>query len=146
MKIVIALVVLAGIAGSVYLMNTQDPSTPSQDVDKDNPSSTKKTYPPLYGNELPKYPGATLTDTGRQQSSLKDGLKLQLSSKDEVRSIANHYEEKMKALGWTIPKQRVPNDKMYVSRYTKGNLVYQIKIMRLSADKDTQITINYLEN
>ena len=101
-------------------------------------------YPELYGKELPRYPKAKLVSTGRQVSSLKDGLSLQLVSSDPVQTIAAYYEEKMKNLGWTVPEQRFPNDQVYVGNFTKGDLYFLIKIMRLDPDKDeTRIDIAY---
>lgn len=103
-------------------------------------------YPKLYGKELPRYPNAKLVSTGRQVSSLRDGLRLQLISLDSVKTIASYYEEKMKNLGWTVPKQRFPSDKMYIASFTKNNLYYQLKIMRFDPNKDeTQIDIVYAQ-
>ena len=109
-------------------------------------SMAEEDYPRLYGKELPRYPNAKLVSTGRQVSSLKDGLRLQLISLESVRTIASYYEEKMKNLGWTVPKQRLPSDRMYLGSFTKDNLYYQLKIMRLDPNKDeAQIDVVYAE-
>lgn len=53
----------------------------------------------------------------------------------------------MLKLGWKIPKQRFLNPKIYISKYTKGNLYFQITIIRAKPDSaKTDITIVYAEN
>ncbi len=103
-------------------------------------------YPALYTSaSLPQYPNAVLTDTGRQTTSLRDGLKLQLESSDPVPAIAAFYEDKIKQLGWTVPPQRVPATTQYVSTYTKGDLYFQVMIVRTQDSVSTRITISYAQ-
>ena len=109
--------------------------------------SSQVEYPRLYAEELPRYPNARLVSIGRQVSSLRDGLRLKLTSSDSTKVITSYYEEVMKALGWMVPKQRFPIASMYIGRFTKGKLVYQLKVMRLDSNTDeSQINIVYLEN
>ncbi len=103
-------------------------------------------YPALYTSaNLPQYPNALLTDTGRQTTSLRDGLKLQLESTDPVPTIAAFYEEKIKQLGWTVPPQRVPTTTQYVSTYTKDDRYFQVMIVRTQDSVSTRITISYAQ-
>ena len=110
-------------------------------------SVSEEKYPTLYAEDLPRYPNARLLSIGRQVSSLRDGIRLKLISADPLKKITPYYQDKMKSLGWTVPQQRLPNDTMYIGRFTKDNLVYQLKVMRLNPNLDeTQINIMYLKN
>lgn len=93
------------------------------------PAATDLTYPPLYrSHSLPEHPDATLVSIGRQTTSLDDGLRLELTTKARVREAAKFYEEKMKALGWKVPPQRFPNDRVYLCEFTRDDLLYQLTI------------------
>lgn len=102
-------------------------------------------YPQLYkdGN-LPEHPNVSLTDIGRQQESLRDGLSLKLESNETVRTLTEYYKSEFTSLGWTVPEERVANDSVYIGSYTKGDLTYQITIRKASAN--TLISISYLQN
>ena len=103
-------------------------------------------YPELYGTELPRYQNAELIDIGRQQKSLRDGLRLKLNSPDPVGTIAAFFEKKMEELSWEFPESRFTSDKMYMKTFTKGDLYYQLSIMRLDpAKNETEIRIIYAE-
>lgn len=102
-------------------------------------------YPNLYKQaNLPEYSKANLVDTGRQTTSIRDGLKLQLTSKESVQTIATYYEGEMKNLGWYIPEQKFPNEQVYSSQYTKGDLYYQMTVTKFP--DEIKITINYAQN
>ena len=86
-------------------------------------------YPKLYVDAgLPQYPNAKLTDTGRQTSSLDDGLRLTLESQDDVQTIAAVFERELKAAGWTVPEPKIHIETIHMVRATKANQVYQALI------------------
>jgi hypothetical protein len=107
--------------------------------------STTLSYPELYTSaNLPQYANAKLTDTGRQTSSLRDGLRLSLETDDDVQTVAKFFETEMAKLGWTVPEKKFRSDQVDVTRCTKGEVYFQVTTTKMP-DKTT-ILINYAQN
>ena len=104
-------------------------------------------YPKLYTDaNLPQYPGAKLTDTGRQTSSLRDGLKLNLETDDDVQKVSTFFKDEMTKLGWVADKKRrLPAMPVDLTRFTKDDRYFQITVVR-HGDGPTKITISYAQN
>lgn len=103
-------------------------------------------YPALYTSaKLPQYPGAKLVDTGRQTTSIRDGLRLTLETSDEVKKVAAFFESEMTKLGWTFPEKRVRPENLDLTKYTKDDLYFQITILRSPDAQLTKITIIYAQ-
>jgi len=107
----------------------------------------KSNYPALYTSaNLPIHPNAVVTDRGKQEESLEDGLRLTLASSDSVTSIASYFEKEMGELGWTIPSQKITIDDLYLGSYTKDDLYFQITISKLPDSEESKITIVFAKN
>jgi hypothetical protein len=64
-------------------------------------------YPPLYRSlALPELPMATLTSTGRQSTSLRDGLSIRLSTPTAVGDVRGFYADALSKTGWTVAPSR----------------------------------------
>ncbi|HJO39805.1 MAG: hypothetical protein QGG24_07350 [Vicinamibacterales bacterium] len=84
------------------------------------------TYPGAYRDlGLPEYPDAELADTGRQTTSLRDGLRLSLRTAESVADAAAFYEERLVADGWSAPPNRMAGGQLIIRAFTKDNLTYQ---------------------
>jgi len=60
-------------------------------------------YPPLYRElGLPEYPTATVTNLGRANDSLADGLSITLETAASHSELRAFYESRLEALGWTL--------------------------------------------
>lgn len=60
-------------------------------------------YPPLYRElGLPEYPTATVTNLGRANGSLADGLSITLETAASHSELRAFYESRLEALGWTL--------------------------------------------
>ncbi|VAX38243.1 hypothetical protein MNBD_PLANCTO02-612 [hydrothermal vent metagenome] len=102
-------------------------------------------YPELYTNEqLPQYNEATLLNTGRQTTSLRDGIRLELESSQPVQTIAQFYEAKLKKSGWNVPKQKLRNETMYKNVCTKGEMKYSLTITKNADEKPITIQISLI--
>ncbi|MDP3980051.1 MAG: hypothetical protein Q8Q33_01415 [Chlamydiota bacterium] len=107
-------------------------------------------YPALYDPALPKYENATLVNAGRSVRSLRDGVMVILESPDEVKDVAQYYEQELGKIGWSAPEMRagLPMDKYYLKRFTKDDKFFQIIITRMPGKDEafTRIQINYGQN
>lgn len=60
-------------------------------------------YPPAYRElGLPEYGNATVTDTGRDNTSLRDGIKVTLLTRDDGTKLRAYYETEMQSRGWQL--------------------------------------------
>lgn len=60
-------------------------------------------YPPLYRElGLPEYPGATVSNLGRSNDSLADGLSITLETTASHSELRAFYESRLEASGWTL--------------------------------------------
>jgi len=101
---------------------------------------------PLYDDELPLYPGAkVIRSSGSEVETLKDGLRLRLTTPDPVVKVADFYKAKMSALGWEVPNVAPMGEKLYIGRYKKGMLYYQVTVARASDGSITSIDIVYVD-
>lgn len=104
-------------------------------------------YPASYRERsLPELEGATLTSTGRQTSSLRDGLALTLTSPKPVDQVRDFYRDRLTALGWTAEPQgrgaSVPNLAMAGGSFAKDGLGFTTVITRMpSGDSRINITV-----
>jgi hypothetical protein len=100
------------------------------------------TYPPLYrALKLPELPGGTVTSTGRQSTSLSDGLSLMLDATESVDEARAFYRKALADAGWTENAGRPLPAGMPLAAVeaTKDSVTYRAMIARLN-DK-TQVTI-----
>jgi len=111
-------------------------------------------YPDLYKSlDLPEYQDASVIGLGRQNESLKDGLKIFLESDADSAKLRAYYESKMTELGWeleesiAVQKMRERNmlDQIPFSGvFKKGDMTYQVFTTRISGK--TKINITLLED
>lgn len=90
-------------------------------------------YPAVYRDlALPEIEGGTVTDTGRQTTSLRDGIVVSLDSPKTVDEARAFYRDSLAAAGWAIaPAGRggaLPNMSMGMVEATKNGLRYQVTI------------------
>ena len=91
--------------------------------------SGRSSYPDAYRQlELPEYPDATLIDTGRQTTSLTDGLRLTLRSAHSVTEAAAYYETQLTEAGWSSAPVRVQIDQFVLREFMKDDLAYRFTI------------------
>jgi hypothetical protein len=104
-------------------------------------------YPALYRDlSLPELEGARLTSTGRQTTSLRDGLALILTSPKTVDEVRDFYRDALTALGWKADPQGrgalVPNLPIGGGSFTKDGLVFTTIITALpSGESRINITV-----
>ena len=99
-------------------------------------------YPTLYRDlDLPELPGGTLTSTGRQTTSLRDGLVLRITTSMPVAEARDYYSNALRELGWDeSPTRGVPGAPMAGLNATKDGLTYTATIMLIG--DATQVAIN----
>ncbi|MFH1508560.1 MAG: hypothetical protein ABIE68_00060 [bacterium] len=150
--IVAIFVVGGGIAAYYYVQNNQTEIEDSLENDEladdyqahlDEEENAVLDYPDLYRDyDLPEYADGELTDIGRQQTSLRDGLKITLESMvDNAITIGSYYETAMSALGYTYTPPAHPSEQLWGATFTKDDLTYQVMVTVL-VDK-TQIIIDF---
>jgi hypothetical protein len=136
------------LVGCTHVSPSSSPdTTPPTDTSSPSEQSESLHYPQLYLDaNLPQYPDATLTDTGRQTKSLKDGIKLTLQTHDSVTTAAAFFRSQLESLSWQLPKEPFPQENLYVAEFQKDDLTFLITITRFEGQDHTQISINYLQN
>lgn len=99
-------------------------------------------YPALYRDlDLPELPGGTVTSTGRQTTSLRDGLALRVTTSMPVAEAHGYFSRALGELGWEeSPTRGVPGAPMAGLHATKDGLTYTATITRLG--DATQVNIN----
>lgn len=90
-------------------------------------------YPVAYRDlALPEIEGGTVTDTGRQTTSLRDGVVISLDSLKTVDEARAFYRDTLTAAGWTVAAAgrggAVPNLPTGIVEATRDNLHYQVAI------------------
>lgn len=103
-------------------------------------------YPAVYRDlALPEIEGGTVTDTGRQTTSLRDGIVVSLDSPKTVDEARAFYRDSLAAAGWAIaPAGRggaLPNMSMGLVEATKDGRRYQATIMA-RPEGGTQIRVS----
>jgi hypothetical protein len=102
------------------------------------------TYPELYRDlDLPELPGGDLTSTGRQTTSLSDGLALRLSTSMPVAEVRDYYSNALRELGWDeSPSRSVPGVPMAGLNATKDGVTYMATITRIGDATQVSITLH----
>jgi hypothetical protein len=90
-------------------------------------------YPALYREmALPEIDGGTVTNTGRQTTSLRDGLAITVTSAKTVDEARVFYQEALAKAGWTAEPQgrgaSVPNMPVARVAFSKGEVTYSAMI------------------
>lgn len=111
-----------------------------------DPAAPAADYPALYRElQLPILPGGEVEDTGRQTTSLRDGLSLRVMSPDmSVDEVREYYSTRLAAGGWDeAPSRVLPGMPMAGVQATKDGVTFTATI---SADPDrTRIQLTVVE-
>ncbi|MDA1185541.1 MAG: hypothetical protein O2930_12965 [Acidobacteria bacterium] len=101
-------------------------------------------YPDLYRDmDLPELPGGNLTSTGRQTSSLSDGLALRVETAMPVAEVRDYYSTALGELGWEeSPTRGVPGAPMAGLHATKDGVTYMATITRIGDATQVAITLH----
>jgi hypothetical protein len=103
-------------------------------------------YPAIYRSQkLPELTGATVTSTGRQTTSLRDGIRIDLETPMAVQDALAFYRETMAPIGWTETPARTRVQSPMVGRveFTKASLTFSVTATRLG--DVTTVNLNLLE-
>ncbi len=110
------------------------------------PATIAGDYPALYKElQLPILPGGEVEDTGRQTSSLRDGLSLRVMAPDRsVDEVREYYRTQLAAGGWDeVPSRVLPGMPATGVQATKDGVTFMAMI---TADSDrTRIQLNVTE-
>ncbi|MGE0043287.1 MAG: hypothetical protein AB7H88_19340 [Vicinamibacterales bacterium] len=109
-------------------------------------AAAQRDYPAVYRDHgLPELAGATVTSTGRQATSLRDGIRIDLETPMAVQDVLAAYREQMAPLGWseTPPRTRFQSPMLGRAEFTKGTLTFSVTATRLG--EVTTINLNLLE-
>jgi len=108
-------------------------------------------YPERYRElQLPEYSNATLTDVGRNSSSLSDGISITLSTVDNTKLLRKYYETEMSNRGWQLQetvataKRRAAGllDRLpFGAVFTKQGMRYQIVTHTLEDGTSIHISV-----
>lgn len=104
------------------------------------------TYPSAYTNlKLPILANGTVTSTGRQATSLRDGLRIDVDTPTPVLEVLTFYRAEMKTLGWTETPNPAKVQLPTIGRaeFTKAALTYAVMASR--AGNLTKVLISVLE-
>jgi hypothetical protein len=108
-------------------------------------------YPQLYRTmDLPTLPGATVTSTGRQTTSLRDGLAIRLTTSMNVAEARDYYRQELTTKGWTeqvgpgqAAQAMLPNLPLARLAFVKGALLYTATVTASAGV--TQVAIDVTE-
>ncbi len=109
--------------------------------------STDTRYPELYREmRLPEAPDAEVMSTGRQNTSLSDGLALRVSTSMGVQAAHDFFSQALGAEGWTVQASRPMLQGIGVANVmgTKDAVTYTATFT--SSSGATQIDINVVQN
>ncbi|GAA0783830.1 hypothetical protein E1180_09720 [Roseibium denhamense] len=83
-------------------------------------ASSDLSYPQVYRDlGLPELPGAKATGTGRNNSSLTDGISITLQSEASNGALRSYYEAALAERGWTL------QETVAVSRMREAGMIEQ---------------------
>ena len=107
--------------------------------------STGIAYPALYRSlELPELPGGVLLSTGRQTTSLRDGLSLSITTSMSIPEVRDYYSTALGDLGWEeAPSRVIPGAPMAGLQATRDGITYTATITGLAGE--TQISLSVIE-
>jgi hypothetical protein len=113
--------------------------------------SSSKTYPVLYrAQKLPELASATIISTGRQTTSLRDGLRIDLTTLRPLSDVREFYRRALTAAGWkereSTPASRAAeaNPRGAMLTFSKDRLTYTVTIV-VPPDAETRVMINLVE-
>lgn len=101
-------------------------------------------YPALYVSlDLPQLPAATLTSTGRQTSSLRDGIALSLSTPTAVADVRQFLSEALTSSGWAVaPSRPLPRSMPVANVQARRDRVsFQATITKMPDTTRVDITV-----
>lgn len=142
----VAAVVLGSCAGTSEDANPAETAAPEEVAAA---AGNESSYPDLYRSMgLPVLPGAAVTSTGRQSTSLRDGLTIRLTTTMSVAETRDYYRTAMAEAGWTEtapPGPAASAMDLPVGRvaFTKDDVSFSALLT--AADGGTQVAINVLE-
>lgn len=128
-----------------------EPAGEGQPADAEAPPATSTAdtaggmaYPGLYRDmDLPELPGGNLTSTGRQTSSLSDGLALRVETSMPVAEVRDYYSNALGELGWEeSPTRSVPGAPMAGLHATRDGVTYMATITRMGEATQVRITLH----
>ncbi len=101
-------------------------------------------YPALYRDlDLPELPGGTVTSTGRQTTSLRDGLAIRVTTSMPVAEARDCYSSALRELGWEeAPTRGVPGAPMAGLLATKDGVTYMATITAIGDATQINITLH----
>ena len=103
-------------------------------------------YPEAYLKcGLPEYPGAKLIDTGRQTRSLRDGIRVQIETRDNTTRVARYFEKELKAAGWKLNPRKRSSGTACLLAASKERLQVTVLGLRHPQRPKTRVTINLIE-
>lgn len=96
-------------------------------------SASSSGYPAAYRSlNLPEIDGGTVTGTGRDVTSLADGITVRVMSEKPLDDVRAYYTKTMTEAGWTMtPPGRgglLPNMPVAMLEFTKDRLTYQVTL------------------
>lgn len=144
----VAAVVLGSCAGTSEDANPAETSAPPTG-EIAAAAGSESSYPDLYRSMgLPVLPGAAVTSTGRQSTSLRDGLTIRLTTTMSVAETRDYYRTAMAEAGWTEtappgPAASVMDLPVGRVAFTKDDVSFSALLT--AADGGTQVAINVLE-
>lgn len=112
------------------------------------PAAEAAAYPDTYRSlDLPVLPGGLVTSSGRQSTSLRDGLSIRLTTDQSVAEARTFYTDHMNSLGWTSapsgPGAAALNLPVANVAFTRGQLTFQATIT--AADTGSLVAITVVE-
>jgi hypothetical protein len=145
--------VVLGFVASIVLVATCGAEPPDA-ADGEPPfpglvaSGDGSAYPGTYTNlDLPVLPGGVVTSSGRQSSSLRDGLSIHLTSDKPVSEVRTFYQDAMSAIGWTPaaagPGAAALNLPVAIVTFTRDQLSFSATIT--AGDSGSVVSITVLE-
>jgi hypothetical protein len=102
-------------------------------------------YPALYRSlGLPELPGATIVSTGRQTTSLRDGLAILLRTSSPPHMFRTFFVEHLEQAGWAIAPSRAPAATMNMMaglEARKGAITFSMTALASSGTTDVRLNI-----
>lgn len=109
------------------------------------------TYPEIYrARKLPELPGATIVSTGRQTKSLRDGIRLRLTSPAPLAEIRDFYQAALTTRGWKedvsqASRAAATNPRLSMMTFVGEGVTYSVVITAGLGTSPTQILVNVLD-
>jgi hypothetical protein len=103
-------------------------------------------YPALYHQlQLPEMPGAVVARAGRQATSLADGIRIDIETKEDVGSTLKFFRDRLSAGGWNETPSRAKVVLATIGRveFTKDRLTFSAMATRRG--ETTTVQLNVLE-